>query len=253
MSDSLLRAIGWPATILHGDPCVLDRWAWVRRWLRGPGLRTLDAGAGNGGFAMYAAKRGNETVGLSFSPEEVSNASRRATLLQLQDVRFRVGDLRQLDELAGELGSFDQILCLEVAEHIRDDAKLLRDLAGMLRPGGRLLLTTPDAGHRALWSETVSDQEDGGHVRWGYGHDEMALLFANAGLRVIAQDHVSGVVSQLLTNLMRRAQQVHVTLGWAVVMPLRPLQILDRPLTRLLRWPPLCIALVGERPVTELA
>jgi len=232
---------------------VLDRWAWVRRWLRGPGVRTLDAGAGNGGFAMYAAKRGNETVGLSFSQEEVCNASRRAALLQLQDVRFQVGDLRQLDEFAGELGSFDQILCLEVAEHIRDDAKLLCDLARMLRPGGRLLLTTPNAAHRALWSETLSHEEDGGHVRWGYDHDEMGRLFASAGLRVIAQEYVSGVVSQRLTNLMRRAQQVHVSLGWAVMMPLRPLQILDRPLSRLLHWQPLCIAVVGERAAVELA
>jgi len=247
MSDALLRVLGWPATILHGDPCVLDRWAWVRRWLRGPGMRTLDAGAGNGGFAMYAAKRGNEAVGLSFSEREVANAERRAALLDLENVHFRVVDLRQLDEFVDELDTFDQILCLEVAEHIRDDAKLLRDLAALLRPGGRLLLTTPDIRHRALWSETLSDEEDGGHVRWGYGQQEMAQLFEDAGLRVIAQEHVSGVVSQRLTNLMRRAQRVHFTLGWAVVMPLRLLQLLDRPLTRLLRWPPLCIAVVGEK------
>lgn len=108
-------------------------------------------------------------------------------------------------------------------------------------------------GHRPLWGETLSDEEDGGHVRWGYGHEEMARLFAAAGLRVIAQEHVSGVVSQRITDLMRRAQQVHLTLGWAVVLPLRLLQVLDRPLTRLLHWPLLCIAVVGERRIAQLA
>jgi 2-polyprenyl-3-methyl-5-hydroxy-6-metoxy-1,4-benzoquinol methylase len=247
MSDLLVRAIGWPATILHGDPCVLDRWVWVRRHLRAPGVRTLDAGAGNGGFAMYAGRRGNPTLGLSLSIDEITVAERRAAALGIQNVGFRVGDLRRLDVLADELGTFAQVLCLEVAEHIRDDAKLIGDLAQILQPGGRLLLTTPFAEHRPLWSEALSETEDGGHVRWGYTHEEMATLFAAAGLRVVTQEYVSGVVSQRLTNLMRRAQRVNFVLGWALVAPLRILQALDRPMTRMLAWPPLCIAVVGER------
>jgi SAM-dependent methyltransferase len=247
VSDLLVRLIGWPALIVHGDPCVTDRWLWLRQRLRRPGARTLDAGAGNGGFAIYAARLGNESLGLSFAPDEVTAARRRAAALGVDGVDFRVGDLRRLDDFAGDLGLFDQIVCLEVAEHIRDDTKLIADLARLLNPGGRLLLTTPNLEHRALWSESLSDTEDGGHVRWGYSHEEMASLFANAGLRVVDQGYVSGFVSQRLTNLMRRAQRVSFVLGWALVAPLRVLQVLDRPLTRLLGWPPLCIAVVGER------
>jgi SAM-dependent methyltransferase len=247
VSDLLVRLIGWPALILHGDPCVTDRWIWLRRRLRRPGARTLDAGAGNGGFAIYAARLGNETLGLSFAPEELPAARRRAATIGVDTVEFRVGDLRRLDEVAGELGRFDQIVCLEVAEHVRDDGKLIRDLAGLLNPDGRLLLTTPSREHRALWSERLSETEDGGHVRWGYSHEEMSALFTAAGLRMVEQGYVSGVVSQKLTNAMRRAQRVSFAGGWAVVAPLRVLQALDRPLTRLLDWPPLCIAVVGER------
>jgi 2-polyprenyl-6-hydroxyphenyl methylase / 3-demethylubiquinone-9 3-methyltransferase len=247
VSDLLVRLIGWPALILHGDPCVTDRWIWLRPRLRWPGARTLDAGAGNGGFAIYTARLGNESVGLSFASDEVAAARRRAASLGVDGVDFRVGDLRRLDELAGDLGRFDQIVCLEVAEHIRDDTKLIADLARLLNPGGRLLLTTPSVEHRALWSESLSETEDGGHVRWGYSHEEMARLFTGAGLRVVDQGYVSGFVSQRLTNLMRRAQRVSFVLGWALVMPLRVLQLLDRPVTRMLGWPPLCIAVVGER------
>jgi SAM-dependent methyltransferase len=246
MSDLLVRLVGWPATILHGDPCVTDRWVWVRRWLRGPNARTLDAGSGNGGFAMYAARRGNETLGLSYAPHEVVASERRAATLGIEGVTFQVGDLRELDKMAPELGLFDQIVCLEVAEHISDDTKLIGDLARLLRPGGRLLLTSPYVKHRALWSEQLSEAEDGGHVRWGYSHEEIADLFAAAGLRVVDQGYVSGFVSQRLTNLMRRAQRVNLMLGWALVAPLRVLQLFDRPVTRLLRWPPLCIAVVGQ-------
>jgi hypothetical protein len=80
----------------------------------------------------------------------------------------------------------------------------------------------------------------------GYSHDEMARLFAAAGLRVVDQGYVSGFVSQRLTNLMRRLQRVGFMVGWALVAPLRVLQVLDGPVTRVLRWPPLCIAVVGE-------
>jgi 2-polyprenyl-3-methyl-5-hydroxy-6-metoxy-1,4-benzoquinol methylase len=246
ISDLLVRLLGWRALILHGDPCVTDRWLWLRRRLRGPGARTLDAGAGNGGFAIYAARLGNDTLGLSFAPREVASAQRRAAALGVERVHFQVADLRQLDQFAGELGQFDQIICLEVAEHIADDTKLISDLGRLLRPGGRLLLTTPNFEHRALWSESLSQTEDGGHVRWGYSHDEMARLFAAAGLRVVDQGYVSGFVSQRLTNLMRRLQRVSFIVGWALVAPLRVLQVLDGPVTRVLRWPPLCITVVGE-------
>jgi hypothetical protein len=50
-----------------------------------------------------------------------------------------------------------------------------------------------------------------------------------------------------LTNVMRRAQRVSFVAGWALVAPLRVFQLLDRWLTRILRWPALCIAVVGER------
>jgi hypothetical protein len=62
MSDTLLKVFGWRALLIHGDPCVLDRWLWLRRHLhRGP-LRTFDAGCGNGAFSIYAALAGNRVA-----------------------------------------------------------------------------------------------------------------------------------------------------------------------------------------------
>ena len=70
MSDLVLRLLGWPSLLIHGDPLVLDRWLWVRRYLRRPKARTFDAGCGNGGFSVYAARAGNEVVAASFSARE---------------------------------------------------------------------------------------------------------------------------------------------------------------------------------------
>jgi 2-polyprenyl-3-methyl-5-hydroxy-6-metoxy-1,4-benzoquinol methylase len=247
MRDSLIRLLGWRATMLHGDPCVTDRWRFASRHLAGGHLRTLDAGAGNGGFAMMAAARGNEVVGLSFDVDEMTDATRRAEVARLPGIRFRIGDLRELDRFSAELGTFDQILCLEVIEHLTDDALLIQRLARLLRPGGRLILSTPTADHRPLLAETVSASENGGHVRWGYTQARIAEIFEAAGLTLIDRGRVSGVVSQTLTNTMRRGEERRARLGWALILPLRPLQAFDRPLTRLLRRPELSITAVGQK------
>ena len=56
------------------------------------------------------------------------------------DVRFVEGDITRPAE--GE-GPFDLILCSEVVEHIPDSGAALRGMARLLRPGGVLILSTP--------------------------------------------------------------------------------------------------------------
>ena len=53
MLDRLLGIFGWRLLLITGDPCVLDRWLWLRGRLRPGRLRTFDAGSGNGGFSIY--------------------------------------------------------------------------------------------------------------------------------------------------------------------------------------------------------
>lgn len=247
MSDALVKVLGWKATVLHGDPCVYDRWRWLQRHLRPGPLRTLDAGSGSGALTMYAARLGNEAVGVSFDARNNEVARARAGLLGIRNVEFLEGDLRDLESFSHRLGTFDQVICLETIEHIRDDQKLVADLASLLRPGGRLLLTTPFKHYRPLLGDRLSDGDDGGHVRWGYTHDEMRALFERAGLTVVTEEMVSGVVSQQLTNLLRLIGRRYGRLGWAMTFPLRALRPLDRPLTALLRYPHIDIAVVGVR------
>jgi SAM-dependent methyltransferase len=245
--DPLLGTLGWRAVLLYGDPIAFDRWLWIRRnALSGP-VRTLDAGSGNGAFAMYAAHRGNEVTALSDSRRAQARAERRAAALGLTGLRFRVEDLRELDRFAAQLGQHDQVFCLEVIEHILDDRKLLRDLARVTRPGGRLLLTTPYRDHVPFFDEVMSGREDGHHVRWGYTHEEMGDLLAEAGFRVSSQAFISGVVSQRVNNLMQRLDRAYPHLGWGVTLPLRLLRPVDGPLTRVTQYPYLCIGAVAVR------
>jgi len=250
MSDTLLKAFGWRALLVHGDPCVLDRWRWLRKQLRPGSLRTFDAGCGNGAFSIYAALVGNQVLAASFSQREQDDARRRAELVGARGIDFRLLDLRELGDHLEELGSFDQIICFETIEHLSDDVGLVKLLAGMLRPGGRLLLTTPYDAHHPLFTEErhPSPVEDGSHVRFGYSQQRLREIAQQAGLDVVSEGFISGFISQKLTNLMRRlSARLPTALAWALVLPLRVLGVLDAPLTALVRYPHLSVALVGEK------
>jgi SAM-dependent methyltransferase len=251
MSDTLLKTLGWRALLIHGDPCVLDRWLWLRRHLRSGPVRTFDAGCGNGAFSIYAALARNQVLAASFSEREQDDARRRAQLVGVTGIDFRLLDLRELSSHTDALGAFDQIICFETIEHVGDDEGLVRSLAGMLAPGGSLLLTTPYADHHPLYSEErdPSPVEDGSHVRYGYSQQRLRALAEGAGLDVASESFISGLISQKLTNLMRRlTARLGVPLAWALTLPLRPLVLLDAPLSTLLRYPRLSVALQGVKP-----
>ena len=205
MSGILLRLLGWRATVIYGDPCEFDRWVWLRRHIQSPGIRTLDAGCGNGSFSIFSRIRGNDSVGISNEESELETAKEQARMLELSGITFRLLDLKNLEDVRAELGDYDQVICFETIEHILDDDKLVRNLAGLLKPGGRLLLTTPHKHYRRLRGDRLSETEDGGHVRWGYTHNELQLLFAKHNLDLVVAEEISGIVSQSLTNLYRIA------------------------------------------------
>jgi len=250
MADRMVRVLGWRSLLIHGDPCVLDRWLWLRRHLRKGRLRTFDAGCGNGVFSIYARLAGNEVVAASFSTAEQEAARRRANVVGASGIEFRTLDLRDLEDHRSALGVFDQIICLETIEHVNDDEGLVRSLVAMLQPGGRLLLSTPFADHHPLYSEErhPSPVEDGSHVRYGYSQQRLREITQDAGLEIDNEAFISGIVSQKLTDLMRRlTRRLGLPAAWALILPLRILVLVDAPLTRLLRYPHLSVALCGVK------
>ena len=210
--------------------------------LRGP-VRTLDAGCGSGAFTMYASRIGNESLGISIDEREIQTAQERTRILGISNIELIRADLRELDRF--HLGKFDQVICLETIEHITNDEKLVKDFSDLLEPGGRLLLTTPFKHYRPLRGDTLSSLEDGGHVRWGYTHEEIRELFDKCGLDVHIEEYISGYVSQQITSLMRSISTVNARFAWVVVFPLRIFQVFDSPVTRLIGYPYLSIGVVG--------
>jgi len=53
-------------------------------------------------------------------------------------------------ELPYEPASFDAVVCGDLVEHLRDPGSTLARLRPLLRPGGRLVLSTPNVANWAL-------------------------------------------------------------------------------------------------------
>jgi SAM-dependent methyltransferase len=245
--DGLIRLIGWRAAVLHADPLTFDRWLWLRRHLRGGAIRTLDAGCGSGPFTFYAAALGNEAVGISFDERNNQVARSRAMMIHQPRATFITADLRDLDKLRGELGQFDQIICLETIEHILDDAGLVRNLAALLREGGRLLLTTPFKDHPGRLGDRLSETEDGGHVRHGYTLAELRKLLGGVGLEIAWEGYVGAVTTQLITHVHRRFCGFNWFVAWLVILPLRISRVLEPMISRLTAQPLYSVAVVAEK------
>jgi len=105
--------------------------------------RLLDLGCGSGRLALAAVRNGFEVVGVDYVAKAINIANDEAKRLGLTDrVRFMQGDLTAVE--SGQFGKFDYVVLMEVIEHIDDYQKVIDFAWGSLKPGGKLLLTTPN-------------------------------------------------------------------------------------------------------------
>jgi cyclopropane-fatty-acyl-phospholipid synthase len=103
-----------------------------------PGERLLDVGCGWVSFAIHAAReRGASVLGVTLSQAQADLARERVAEAGVRElVEIRVADYRDLRE-----PSFDAIASIGMVEHVgeRRIDEYARQLASLLRPGGRLL------------------------------------------------------------------------------------------------------------------
>jgi len=107
-----------------------------------PGGRVLEVGAGTGRFSLALSRRSGEVVALDLSEAMLAVLREKARAEGLDNIQTLAGDLHRLDLEQ----TFDLVCAFSVLEYSPDLAGALAILAGRLRPGGRLWLTTAHAG-----------------------------------------------------------------------------------------------------------
>lgn len=203
---------------------VLDRWRWIEPRLPEPPASLVDVGCGNGWLAINCTRLGYRALGLGWDGPDLAKAKDRAGMFG-SDARFEVQDVRTLSARQDLKGSFDIATCLETIEHVLDDAGVMVSLANILRPGGRLILTTPNEAYipiDARDSGPFSVVEDGGHVRKGYTAERLRLLAVEAGLEITEIGFCSPWYSQRITGLLRcLSRYLGYGPAWAATLPCR--------------------------------
>lgn len=99
--------------------------------------RIIDLGCGSGWLTSILGVFG-PAVGVDLSSHAVAQASK-----QHMHVSYRQADILSM---AIEDSSYDIVVSQEVLEHIPDQKRYLEIAGGLLRPGGFLILTTPNLG-----------------------------------------------------------------------------------------------------------
>jgi SAM-dependent methyltransferase len=142
----------------------------------------LEIGVGHGSYADVL--RGYEPyLGVDIDPASVEEARQRFPSLEFQTVDITGAEFGKL----AEQRQFGTILCLNVLEHIEDDAHAVANLAQALKPGGNLLIIVPAL--QLLYNDL--DRLAGHHRR--YSRDQMHSRLSMAGLEVVRCDYFNPI------------------------------------------------------------
>ncbi|MGH3669748.1 MAG: class I SAM-dependent methyltransferase [Pseudonocardiaceae bacterium] len=105
------------------------------------GQTLVDLGCGRGGPGLWlAARTGARLIGVDISAVAIADARRRRALFNdVTAAEFRVGDAAATGLPAG---CADAVVTIDVLQLLDEPVALLREVARLLRPGGRLVVTT---------------------------------------------------------------------------------------------------------------
>ncbi len=134
----------------------------------------LDAGSGRSPYKRLLAARGQSVLSIDIED--------RSGQLDL------IADVQNLHALHDD--SFDTVLCSQVLEHVPRPWDALAEMARVLRPGGRLLLTVP---HLSMIHEAPHDYFR--YTRYG-----LRSLCQRAGLAVESVEPTGGLICFLSHN-----------------------------------------------------
>lgn len=145
-----------------------------------PKGRILDAACGTGRHAQYLAERGHEVVGTDSVAAMLDKAKAK-----VPSAEFHLADL---ENLPLDDASFDGAVCGLALLHLADLRPAINELARVLRPGSRLIVSVPHPFiYNVLgWRAPVFDEQGNGVVvpEYGHPHSKYIEAFTDAGFVV---------------------------------------------------------------------
>jgi SAM-dependent methyltransferase len=148
------------------------------------GQRVLDAGCGIGNFVELLLGRASEVLAVDLSPRNIAVLHER--FRGVSNVEVLQTDL-DAERSALRARAVDAIVCLDVLEHLDDDAGLVRCFFDILPPDGRLFVKVP----ACPWLFGTLDVESDHRRR--YTRAGLIALARAAGFEVQAARYMNAV------------------------------------------------------------
>lgn len=185
----------------HYFPTFRTRWLFLRRGLEDIGRvpRILHVGCGEGDADPAIVGWCDRLVSCDLNAHDIEHARRVNAHLGID---YRVEDATAL---TFEDKSFDAVVCMETIEHVPAPEKLVSEIARVLSPGGRAILTCPSERFPITYDPinfALAPMKK--HVPLGayaFGHDWLVVeatlndWLARAGLRVVREEHLTGFLA----------------------------------------------------------
>lgn len=223
-----IQRYGWDLAADDYEPSWVAQLAGVQAALLAAGgiahdEQVLDVACGNGQITLPAAEAvgaQGSVIGVDLSQRMVDTAGQRARQRQLSNVSFARMDAAQL---ALPAGRFDLVLCSLGLMYVPDPAQALREMARVLRPGGRVVLSVWGERARCGWANLfeIVDAEVASEVCplfFGLGRpDALAQACSDAGLAQIRQQRLATTLAYADGDEACRAAFVGgpVALAWS--------------------------------------
>lgn len=123
------------------------RLSFIQRFESLDGLKALDVGCGGGILSEALARAGAHTCAIDLAHESVEVARQHAAEqgLEVEYLEISAEDLAEQRE-----AQFDVITCMEMLEHVPDPQSVIAACTRLLKPGGRLYLSTINRNPKAF-------------------------------------------------------------------------------------------------------
>jgi SAM-dependent methyltransferase len=173
--------------------------------------RIVDLGCGPcGPLTFVLLTVGCRGTGIELSPSALRAGQARARSLGVESLlSVQEGDLNESLPFAAR--SFDAALSIDVVLHLRDRAKFFRDVATILRPGGRFLFTDAGVVTGPVSNEDVRNRSPRGYTQfvppgWNEG------LLESAGFRLLETEDRTQSVLRYATRRLAAIQKYRAEL-----------------------------------------
>ncbi len=129
--------------------------------------RILDIGCGDGFYLFLLSNLG---VKLTLYGSDFDPAALKSAKVNLSGKKIKLLQADLMKKLPFKDNFFDKVVMSEVAEHLPNDVKGLKEVLRVLKPGGVLCLTVPNANYPFFWDPVNKCLETftGSHIKDGF-------------------------------------------------------------------------------------